>query len=208
MTVLEGRRGPSSGVAGQNDPVRIDKWGNLATSQGGRFRDAVERSEVFSGCTAVTGVAPGTAQGTTAAFALANPTTSTVNLVVLRVSMGYVSGTLGAGVVMYGSAPQAGAAVTGTAITVSSNLLGSTATNYGRAFTTATVVSPVMLRPFCSLGASLASTAVQPWQTVDEVNGEFVIYPGGCLTLHATAAGGSSPLVVFGASWQEVLIGA
>lgn len=165
----------------------------------------VKNGRVFHGGTAATGVAPGTAIGTTAAFTLYNPTGSGIDMVLLYTSMGYVSGTLGAGVIHYvaNTNPQA-AAVTGTAITTVNALLGG-ANGVGKAFTTATLpAAPTILRPFASLQASLATTAVQPWQIYDAVDGAIVIPQGCALSLEATAAAGTSPLVVFGATWEEV----
>lgn len=159
--------------------------------------------KVFSAETAVTGVAPGTAIGTTGAFTLHNPILSGVDLVLLETSMAYVSGTLGAGVVNYLYNPPGDAVPTGTAIAIRNGRLGSGVTSKALAFTTSTITAPLLLRPFASLQASLASTAVQPWQVADKVNGGIIIPPGTSLTLHATAAGGSTPLVVFYAQWSE-----
>lgn len=171
------------------------------------YYEAVRRGMVFAGATAATGVAPGTAIGTTAAFSLANPVGSGKVLVPISASMGYISGTLGAGVVWYvaNTNPNA-AAVTGTAITVSRTFLSSAAAgNVGLAFTTATVpATPTILRPAWSLQASLASTAVAPWVVKDELAGEFIIDEGCTLSLEATAAAGSSPLVSYGMTWVEV----
>ncbi len=117
--------------------------------------------------------------------------------------MGYVSGTLGAGVVNYLKNDPGVAAPTGTAIVIQNGRIGGPTSVAALAFTTSTIVSPTLLRPFCSLQASLASTAVQPWQVVDKVNGGIIIPPGGQLHLHATAAAGTSPLVVFYMQWSE-----
>jgi hypothetical protein len=168
--------------------------------------ELVSRGLVFSGATAATGVAPGTAIGTTGAFTLANPLGSAKKLVVLVSSMGYVSGTLGAGVVWYLATAPAAAAVTGTVIPVSNNYLGGGGSGHvGRAFTTSTLpTTPTILRPAWSLTALLATTAVQPYLVTDHVNGEIMIAPGCALTLHATAAAGSTPIVSFGMTWAEL----
>lgn len=170
-----------------------------------RYQDAVLRGNVFCGGTAATGVAPGTAIGTTAAFSLYNPLGSGVNLVVLKATMGYVSGTLGAGVIHWlaNTNPKA-SATTGTAITGVNCLLGK-ANSVGQALTTATLpASPTVLRPFCSLDASLASSVVGTLRVEDAPDGEFIVAPGCTISLHATAAAGTSPLVVFGCTWEEV----
>ena len=203
---LEGRVGGQQLANGSLAPISLTKDGAINALVYGKYAEAVLRGIVWSGSTAATGVAPGTSVGTTAAFSLYNPIGSGVRLVVLRTTMGYISGTLGAGTVHYlANTNPSATATTGTAITAKNALL-SDATSAGRPFTTATIPSPSLLRPFCSLQASLASTAVAPWYMVDDVDGEFIVPPGCTLSLHATAAGGSSPLVVFGMTWAEVTI--
>lgn len=162
--------------------------------------------KVFSAETAVTGVAPGTAIGTTGAFTLQNKLGSGVNLVILEARMGYVSGTLGAGVVNYLYNGPNTTQATGTPIVIQNARLGGVTSEAALAFTTSTIISPTLLRPFCNLGASLASTAVQPWQVVDRVAGGIIVPPGANLTLHATAAAGSTPLVVFYMQWMELAV--
>lgn len=172
----------------------------------GKYYEIALRGRLFVGGTAVSGVAPGTAIGTTGAFTLYNPLGSKTRLVVMRASMGYISGTLGAGVVNYlaNVVPQA-AAVTGTAITAVNCLIGSGQGANGKPLTTSTLpANPTVMRPFCSLTALLASTAVQPYVVTDDVDGEFIVDEGCALTLHATAAAGATPLVTFGMTWEEV----
>lgn len=160
---------------------------------------------VFHAETAATGVAPGTAVGTTAPFALYNPIGSGVNLVILEAQMGYVSGTLGAGVVHYVvNINPAAAAVTGTAIVPVNAYLGGAASAAAPKTTATLPVTPTLLRPFCSLQASLATSVTQPWQVKDIVNGAIIVTPGCSLSLESTAAAGTSPLVVFGMTWAEV----
>jgi hypothetical protein len=196
--------GLRTGAASSNDFARCDETFAQAIFQShGKYHDAVKRGRVYSGATAATGVAPGTTISTTAAISLYNPVGSGFNLHVLRASMAYVSGTLGAGSVYWLANVLPGAtATTGTAITMVNNLFGGAA-GVGRLLTTATIPAPTILRPFCGLGASLASTAVSPWQVFDDVDSEFVVTPGCTLSLHAQAAAGSTPLVIFGMTWEE-----
>lgn len=167
------------------------------------YFEATRDGDVFSATTAVTGVAPGTAIGTTAAYTLQNPAGSGVNLVIIETRMGYISGTLGAGTVNYLYNGPTTTAATGTAITIVNGKLDGD-TSAARAYTTATIVSPTLLKPFCSLQASLASSVTQPWNVKDEVRGSIIVPPGANLSLHATAAAGTSPLVIFSMTWMEV----
>ena len=170
---------------------------------------AVLRGNVYSGATAATGVAPGTALGTTGAYTLVNPLGSGVYGVVLQGGMGYVSGTLGAGFVSWNATvdPQL-ALPTGTAITEINLLVGGRRSGGElQALTTSTIVAPVIIRPAFSLDASLASTAgIGGVPPVDHVNGSIVVAPGASITLHGTSAAGATPLVVFGTIWEEVAI--
>lgn len=175
----------------------------------GRLFDAARDGRLFHGATAASGVAPGTAIGTTAAFSLYNPVGSGVYAAIMVVTMGYISGTLGAGTVWHlVNDDDEAAASTGTGITEIAALLGG-ADPKCRALTTATIPSGAkIIRPFCSLGASLASSAVAPWQVREDVDGAIILAPGHTYSLHATAAAGTSPLVAFGATWEEIPVDA
>lgn len=206
MSYLMRVGGPADAALGtEREPRATRNLGQAVAQSQGRYMDAVLRGRVFSGGTAATGVAPGTSIGTTAAFSLYNPNGSGVNLVVLKVSMGYVSGTLGAGLVHYlANTNVAAAATTGTAITAVNALLGGGLAAQGKPLTTATLpVAPTILRPFCSLDATLATSVVGPWRIEEDVDGEFIVAPGCTLSLHGTAAAGTSPLVCFGVTWEE-----
>ncbi len=204
-TSIDALRPEAEGVV---SVAAMGKFGHVLTGDLlPKYAEQVKRGNVFSGGTAATGVAPGTAIGTTGAFTLANPSGSGVVLVPIVASMGYISGTLGAGVVWYlANTNPSAAAVSGTAITVVKNKLSTASPgNAGLAYTTSTLpAAPTILRPAWSLTALLATTAVQPYLVKDDLDGEFVIAPGCSLTLHSTAAAGTSPLVVFGCSWVEI----
>ena len=171
---------------------------------------AARNGVLFSGQTAVTGVAPGTAIGTTAAQALYNPVGSGVNLVVLKSWMQYLSGTLGIGFVSWISHDSpAQAAITGTAIVAPNGFVGVNTAGQGRLFTTATVpASGKIIRPHANLPPMLATTVLTPWSFVDEVDGAIIVAPGAGVSLQATAGAGTSPLVIFGMMWEEVAIAA
>lgn len=210
MILYEGKivTGLETGAASATVPATYGRFKEaLVGALVPRRFEASQRSLVYSGCTAATGVAPGTTIATTTmGFSLYNPLNSGYLLVPLRVSLGYVSGTLGAGTVYYlANTNTAAAATTGTAITVSNARLGMAPDNIGKLYTTATVpANPTALRPAFLLDASLASTVSRPGILVDDLDGEFVLDQGSTLSLHATAAAGSSPLVVYGMTWMEV----
>lgn len=175
----------------------------------GRFYRPAADGRIFHAATPATGVAPGTAIGTTAAFSLHNPLGSGVDIAILKAAMAYISGTLGAGVVWHlVNLDPSVAAPTGTAITERPGKVTGGG-GQGQALTTATLAAaPAIIRPFCSLGASLASTPAAPWQVNEDLGGDIILPPGCTYSLHATAAAGTTPLVAFGVTWEEITIGA
>lgn len=190
----------------------IGKYGqNLTADLLPKYYEAVQRGMVYTGGTAVTGVAPGTAIGTTSPFTFSNPKGSGVLGIPLRVTCSYISGTLGAGSAHYvGNLDPTAAAPTGTAIVIAKTRLASAAAasvgNRCLLFTTATIPAPTVLRPAWSWTALLASTAVAPYLIKDDLDGEFVVEPGCALSVESTAAAGSTPLVTFGLTWVELPI--
>ena len=194
---------------GADKDISVGKDGEIhVVPKHGIHGASVLSGRVYAGSTAVAGVAPGTAIGTTGAYTLANPAGSGAHLVVLQASMGYVSGTLGAGMVVYaGNVNPIAAAVTGTVITVTNQLLGGArADGQGLAFTTSTLpVAPTVIRPAWNLDASLATTAgIGYFPSVDYIDGAICVAPGGALTLNGISAAGATPLVIFGTVWEEV----
>ena len=205
----QGSVGAPTGVLGDGvaRDFRYDAYGaQVVQLASGRFREAVLRGNCYAGQTAATGVAPGTAIGTGAAFALYNPAGSGKRLVILRATMAYVSGTLGSGFISWcASTNVVAAAVTGTAITAVNCLIGGPSAAVGKPLTTATLpAAPTPVAPFCSMAPLLATSVVQPFQVVDEVAGGLVVDEGGAVSLQETGAGGTAPLVVFSVTWEEV----
>lgn len=186
---------------GQFGVPRLDAAFSQVVNASGAYGDLARRGAIFHGVTAVGGVAPGTAIGTTAAFALYNP--AAVDVYVLWAGMSYLSGTLGIGFIDWVShAP--GTVTTGTLIPAQNGLAGG-GTGLAKAFTTATVVTGgIPMRLFANLPPMLASSVLTPWLFQDHVAGAIVI-PSGCtVSLQATAAAGTSPLVRFGCMWAEL----
>lgn len=207
--LAEGTVGPPVASIAPSMPVglRMGNTRGLITHDAhGRFYEAAYRGSIFSAITAATGVAPGTAISTTAAFTLFNPKASTVNLSILRGSMLYLSGTLGIGFVQWcANVNLAEAVPTGTAITAlcGNRRIGNVAN--GTALTTATLaVAPLPVRNFGTLPPILASSVTAPWLLADQVDGTILLPPGGAVSLMAIAAAGTSPLVLYEVTWEEI----
>jgi hypothetical protein len=206
---LEGRVGPQPAADGAAQKVRLGRTGCVSVgSAHGDYYEASSRGNVFSGNTAAAGVAPGTAFSTTPPWALWNPTSSGKTLNLLLVSLGYVSGTLGAGTISFGLvAGQALAPTGGTELVPQCNLLNNSRGS-GRVFQGSTLAAtPTLLRPFCSMGPALATTAAFPFMVKDLLDGEFSVPPGSVFVVQGSALGaGTSPLVLFGGTWEEVIL--
>jgi hypothetical protein len=213
--------GPTWTPDGVTPPTgRQDNSGaSVVTAGWGEYDEMVRRGWVWS-AQEQSGVAPGATLSTTAAFSLYNPAGSGKVLSIQFVTVGYISGTLGAGTMFHCvNAATATGAVAAIAAPTSGTLLNI----YNRAFgiyptpagsntpvgvprSGSTVTAPVAIEAFCSLGASLATTAVQPWRIFDAVNGRIRIFPGSCYQLQSIAAAGSTPLVAPGVCWAEIPI--
>ena len=185
--------------------ARGDKFANTCTIFGraGMYAEPAARGQVFVACTAVAGVAPGTALSTTPPMILWNPPGSGVNLVIMKTALGYVSGTLGAGTMVYAQYPQTTTPTTGTVLAPVSTLLGSKA-GYGQAFQGSTLAgTPTIVRSAYVIGAFLASSVVQPIESVDFVDGEIVVPPGNAFVMQEVGAAGTSPLTLLTVVWGE-----
>lgn len=180
--------------------------GELITAEGkGKYAESSMRSNIFVCSTAVAGVAPGTAISTTPPFDLHNPANSGVEVSILRVTVGYVSGTLGAGSLIYTRNTQETVPSGGTSLTEINARLGVAAgqatCGQGRTID----ATPTIIRPSgLVLGASLASTAALPVHLQDDIDGEITVPEGQSFCVEGVAAGGSSPLIMIGVTWQEI----
>lgn len=206
---LLGDVGEQSLARGVSAPIRLGPQGELIVQEyGGRYMEIARQGRVFSAVTAA--VAPGTALSTTPPLTIYNPVGSKTLLVLLRATLAYASGTLGAGAVMEAvniAAAQA-APTGGTALAVLNGLLQAGANsqgNKGQAFSGATLpAAPTAKRPAFSITAELASTAVQNTLLERLLEGDTIIAPGMMWSMQEVGAGGSTPLVFLGADWAEI----
>jgi len=211
MSQLLSRVGPLFQSDGTTPAARGGKTGELVVGQcHGKYYEAATRGNCYQASVGSAGVAPGTAIGTTAAFTLYNPIGSNRRLVVNRASLGYISGTLGAGTLFYCAStnPTAAAPSSGTALTPVNCDVGLPNNSIAVPRAGGTLAaSPTVLRPFASLDAELATSVVGFRNVVEDVDGEFVIEPGCALSVEGVCASGTSPLVTIGMTWEEVPVG-
>ncbi len=204
--LLEGRTGLISAADGSINAIRQDKTGAvIIVTAHPLYSEAVLRGHMFTASTAVAGVAPGTALSTTPPFALLNPINSGFDLVVVKISIGYVSGTLGAGNIVYAYyTPQATIPTGGAELIPVNNKIGQIR-GAGRVFQGSTLVgTPLIIRPAFNLGAFLATTASPLHMSTDLIEGEIIVPPATCFVVQGVTAAGSTPLVTIGVVWEEL----
>lgn len=167
--------------------------------------EAALAAKTFVVSTGIAGVAPGTTLTTTPPLTLYNPMGSGVSLALVGASMGYISGTLGAGsIVLAGNPSIVQAAPTGgTPLTPMCTYLG-WAGGKALAYEGATLAAvPTLYKPVFSLGAFVGTTATafaldQRW------DGSFVLKSGTSVSLQGIAGAGTSPLVMLSLMFEEV----
>lgn len=165
--------------------------------------------DLFAVATGVAGVAPGTALSTTPPIILWNPPQSAlvapnreVTAILESARLAYVSGTLGAGVVVYGIIDQATAPTGGTDLTSSIKAThGSPLTAMVKAYQGSTLSgTPAQLFPAFTVASSPSGVGLLK----DMLEGEIALAPGKALVLQEVGAAGTSPLVQFSLQWLEV----
>lgn len=193
----------TSGLVSAREAKTLEQ---VTTQAHGKYYEAASRGVLWSACEQGTGIAPGTALGTTAFFALYNPAGSGFVVAVKKVNVGYISGTLGAGTLYHcvNTSTSQAAPSSGTALSNVCCLIGGGYSSVALARVNATVATPVAYRPFVSLNAMLASTATNPVDLWEDLDGEIVLLPGTSYQLQAVAAAGSTPKLTVGVSWEEV----
>ncbi len=198
--------GPSAD--GTFSALRLGKSMEMIMQQAhGKYYEAASRGKLYSACIGAAGVAPGTALSTAPAMTIYNPSNSGILVAIKKVSVGYLSGTLGAGMFVHSqNASQVAAPTSGTELVpVCALLNGSRGT--AKAFTGSTIsATSTIVRPSISVGAFLATEASVPGYLSDEVDGSIVIPAGVAYCYQGIMAGGSTPLVIIGVMYEEISV--
>lgn len=156
--------------------------------------------------TVAAGIAPGTALSTTPPLALWNPQDSDIEPWLAMATLGYISGTLGAGTIVMALVPQVTVPSGGTELTCTPTGLPLSRAGAIRAFSGSTLSSTpaLLMGTGWILGASLATTAALPERLTFLPPSETIKIPAGyALCLQGIAAAGTAPLVLFGALLVE-----
>jgi hypothetical protein len=212
ITVALPNVGPSltADGTGPAGAPRQGKTGEAIVGQShGKYYEAVHRQNCYAASTAGSPAAIGNTIGTTAAFVIWNPLGSGKRLVIMKTTLGYNSGTLGAGTIFYclntsnsGTAPTGGTAITPTNVDA-----GSANNAVAKAgFNQTLVAAPTAVKALVSTFPELATTANAMQQIEDDNDGEFVIEPGNGISLQYVGTAGTSPKFEMCMQWEEVAI--
>ena len=203
----EGKVGPQISSDGAQSTLRLDKTGALCIAQShGAYTEAAYRGSLMECCNAVAGVDHLASLTVAPPLFLWNPPSSGKNLSILKVAMGYVSGTLGAGNIALGAVTsQTTVPSGGTELTPLNSLIGMPR-GVGRVFSLSTVIQPVIVRPIFNMGPMLATSVYQPTDCVDVLDGSIVVTPGSGVCLSGICTAGTSPKVILGFTWEELPI--
>jgi hypothetical protein len=170
--------------------------------------EEVMNGSMFYASVAVAGVDHAASLTTTAPFALRNPVGSSVDLVVHAVTMGYVSGTLGAGFLAAGQYLESAtnATPTGTAVVATGGLKLGLGAPQGKPLETVTLTAgATLIFPLRDISPKLATSAITAQDGITVLPVPIVVPPGASLVLSGVCgAAGTSPRVTLGAIWREV----
>ncbi len=193
----------SDGTVGAH---RGNRTGCLVSTAGhGFFTEPASRGSIMEATTGVAGVAPGTALSTTPPLSLWNPPASGKNLAILKSYVGFISGTLGGGSIVYAVVPsQTTVPTAGTELIPQCSMIGYPR-GVGRAFQGSTLAAtPTILRPAYILGALVNTAVTAPDPALDLVDGAIVVPPGAVLCMQGITAAGTSPLVLLALIYEEI----
>jgi hypothetical protein len=212
MADLEGVVGRNRTGVGDNtsDAIRLGKTGEVTIARAlGQYAEAVSRGGVYIAEVGTAGVAPGTAISTTPPLTLWNPPNSGILCVIYKFIFTYVSGTLGAGEMLYLQNAQTALPSGGTKLTPVNaqigNLKSSAATAHSGSTVAATPTLVMHTGVFFGAYAGGAGPLLPPIE--DPLDGSIIVYPGNALSVQDNINNaGTSPKVNLGFAWEEVPI--
>jgi hypothetical protein len=206
IVIAQVRVGPNPTADSLTITPRGDRFGGFVTQAGGgNNKERVRRGACYFASDQGSGVAPGTALGTTAALVVYNPQNSGQLVIIRRVYAEYLSGTLGTGNLYhcYATSATQTAPSAGTLLTNRAALNGNAVSAVAVVRTGATVIQPVAIAPFVYLPPELATSVTAPQVTMEDVDDAFQLLPGTSYQLQAVAAAGTNPLITPAVFWEE-----
>jgi hypothetical protein len=212
MSTILTHVGPLSSADGTLPILRGTRSGSMvAQQQSGKYAEAVMRGSCYVAAVPPgTGVAPPATLSTTAALSLCNPAGSGKRLRVMGVSIGYISGTLGAGVfILTGNtsasqaAPTSGTSITPTNLLITGGANASGLTRFGSTLP----ATPTMLEALANVGAFVGGAGSPPTPCYFDLDGRYVVDQGGIISLGSVTGSGTNPLITAAFIWEEIATG-
>lgn len=208
-----GHTGPVSGKDGDEKPIRQGKEAQVIVDNlHGRYYERASRGHVFLLSTVVAGLAVPISTTTAPTVLLWNPTSSGKNLVLIRCTMAYVSGTSVAAAIglsyitSAGSTLATGANISALAASTPTNaLIGSGLTSVMRVSAAGTNTILATTNWFYTMfgeSALIATTAMNPYGVSHDFEGLVVIPQGVAVYPNASAATGALLSQTF--IWEEI----
>ena len=211
-----GRVGPQKRFDGDDTPPREGNEGQLIVSQlHGKHYESAMRGNMYIGNSAATGIALIVAATTGGHPTLWNPTGSGVNLSILKLELGYVSGNNAPGSLVWAITERAGAQqatagaiLTATKVAAQPAVFGGPSRSkaiWSPTTNTFTAAPAVARSTGLSLFTGVAATAVAPFPMIADYDGDFVIAPDTAVSLCSIQATTTSLLLV-SVLWEEIPI--
>jgi hypothetical protein len=206
---IQGRVGPVVISDGNLSDPRLTRDAAIVVGDAhGRYYENASRGLTFVAVTAAAGISPGTALTATGALMLANPAGSGKNIAILKLALGWVSGTFPVGAIWWtqGANPSPLPAESAAALRMSTLLNGGATNDVARAYSGVSLTTvPTIMRPSAILmGPYVGTGAVLNPVQFEEVAGEIVIPPGFFVAVEGIAAGGTSPLANLSLTYEVV----
>lgn len=211
------RVGPLTAADGTKTPARGGHEGQIITSDlSARYGEAGRLGTMYTVATAAAGyttvaagVSPIAAATTSVMLALFNPLTSGKNLEVVKVYANWISGTPGAGglVFNYSCGNNVTTAQNAAPVNMSTGqAAGSVARGYSGTVTLTGSTAMSYMRPLsnCTPFAGAIAATTVGLNCLDEVEGAIVIFPG-CMLALAPAAAGTSPIINGAIQYREAI---
>lgn len=210
-TVARGAIGPFRGGPGVETPLRLGQDSELVVTElHGKYYETCRLGNIFYACMTAGVIFPAPAATAANPMTLANPAGS--GKIIIPISFDLVFtilpgtpllGTYG----LYVNSNIIASAVTGTAITPVSGLVGSNYRPVANAFSTSTVpAAPTFLMPFATklTGASTTLPNIPSYHI--DFDGRLILLPGTAITPQQTVADTSNATVIGMVCWEEVAI--
>ncbi len=211
---IESQVGPQTQSDGVHASLRLGRTGEqVVTELHGRYYEQGVRGLIYWATMTAGVILPAAANTTNNPMTLANPAGSGKNVSLVSFDMEFttLNATVGSGAYgLYVNTNTIAAAVSGTAITPISGIVGSNYVPVAKAFSTSTIpAAPTLLKAFGFklVGGVAAAVPISgnPSMHID-FDGTAILTPGTAITPQLSAADTTNATVLCSFCWEEVVI--